>query len=370
MRKILIGCIVLVYTHAAKLEVGSTTLEVGGQIVGDTAWIKDGSHTYHDSEIRRARAYLEGDIIPSLSYEIEYSFTGKHHWKDVYLKYTGLPKWTVYLGNIKEPFGLEALTSSKYNTFMERGLADFYNSRKIGLLLKGYQKRGRDVFTYALGGFGRSLDDMLDHQKDSRSIVGRATYAKVFSKDYLFHLGLSASHTSFDANSIKLSSDAGTHLFNGSLIKTKVKHVKNTKRIGIEGAMVSGAFSFQSEYIAYSLAQRLTTYDFSGWYAQIGWFVTGESRAYKAKKAVFSRVNPKHPIDKDGLGAIEVAIRVSRIDLDDKDENGGKEQDLTLGVNWYLRSDLRLMADYTYANHIGSESKHAKILQLRVQYDF
>lgn len=356
-------CIVLAYANAAKLE-------VGGQIVADTAWIEDDTHTYHDSEIRRARIYLKGDIIKFLSYEIEYSFTGKHDWKDVYLKYTGLPNWTMYIGNIKEPLGLEALTSSKYDTFMERGLADFYNSRKMGLLLKGYQKKDETIFTYSLGGFGKSFDDILNHKKAGTSIVGRATYAKVISKENLFHLGLAASYTSYDSDTIKLSSDTGSHLFDGSFIKTKVKHVENTKRLGVEAALVSGPFSLQGEYIAFSIKKQPITYDFSGWYTQISWFLTGESRNYKAKKAVFSRVKPKHPLDKDGFGAVEVAFRVTQTDLSDRDEKGGNERDFTFGTNWYMKSNLRLMANYTYADLIGSKSKHANIFQIRAQYDF
>ncbi|SFV62091.1 Phosphate-specific outer membrane porin OprP; Pyrophosphate-specific outer membrane porin OprO [hydrothermal vent metagenome] len=370
MKKVIIMCSFLLCAHASMFERGQGKFEAGGQIVADTAWIDDNGDTYHDSKIRRARVYLKGDITKFFSYEIEYSFTGKNDWKDVYLKYTGLPGWMIYAGNIKEPFGLEAITSSKYNTFMERALADFYNSRKIGLLIKGYQKNDNDVITYALGGFDKSLDETIDHKKGDSSLVGRVTYAKIISKKEIYHLGLSASYTAHDKDSVKLSSDIGSSLYQGSFIKTKVKKVDHTKRIGIESAMVSGAFSFQGEYVAYAIAKQLITYNFSGWYAQASWFLTGETRKYKAKTAVFSRVKPLRPVNKGGYGAVEVAFRVTQLDLSDKDENGGKERDLSLGVNWYLKSNLRLMAEYTYADELSGRSKDANIFQLRAQYDF
>ena len=370
MKIVIILCSFILYAHAATFERGESKIEAGGQIVADTAWIDDSGHSYHDSKIRRARVYLKGDITKYLSYELEYSFTGKNDWKDVYLKYTGFPGWMIYAGNIKEPFGLEALTSSKYNTFMERALADFYNSRKIGLLIKGYQKSDNNVVTYALGGFGKSLDEAIDHKQGDNSLVGRVTYTKIVSKDQIYHVGLSASYTTHDKDSVKLSSDIGSSLYKGSFIKTKVKKVDHTKRIGLESALVSGAFSFQGEYVAYAIAKQFVTYNFSGWYAQASWFLTGESRKYKAKSAVFSRVKPLKPVDKGGYGAVEVALRVTQLDLSDKDENGGKERDLSLDVNWYLKSNLRLMAEYTYADELTGKSKDANVFQLRAQYDF
>ena len=371
MKKVvMLLCSFALCIHAATFERGNIKIEAGGQIVADTAWIDDNTDSYHDSKIRRARAYIKGDITNYLSYELEYSFTGNNHWKDVYLKYMGFPGWMIYAGNIKEPFGLEELTSSKYNTFMERALADFYNSRKIGLLLKGYQKSDTDVVTYALGGFGKSLDDALDHKQGDNSLIGRVTYAKVVSKDEIYHVGLSASYTAHDKDSVKLSSDVGSSLYKDSFIKTKVKKVDHTNRIGLESAVVSGAFSFQGEYVAYSIAKQLVTYHFSGWYVQASWFLTGESRKYRAKNAVFSRVKPLNPVDKGGYGAVEVAMRITQLDLSDKDENGGKERDISLGVNWYLMSNLRLMAEYTYADALTTASKDANVFQLRAQYDF
>jgi len=370
VKKVAILCSFVLCAHAVVFERGQSKIEAGGQIVADTAWIEENGRSYHDSKIRRARVYIKGDITKYLSYELEYSFTGNHHWKDVYLKYTGLPGWMIYAGNIKEPFGLEALTSSKYNTFMERALADFYNSRKMGLLIKGYQKSDNNVVTYAVGGFGKSLDEALDHKQGDNSLVGRVTYAKIISKDEIYHVGLSASYTAHDKDSVKLSSDVGSSLYKGSFIKTKVKKVDHTKRIGLEGAMVSGAFSLQGEYVAYSIAKQFISYHFSGWYTQASWFLTGESRKYKAKSAVFSRVKPLNPVDKGGYGAFEVALRVTQLDLNDKDENGGKERDLSLGLNWYLMSNLRLMAEYTYADALTERSKDVNLYQLRVQYDF
>ena len=370
MRNIIILCLICACANAVEFNEGKNKIKVGGQVVADTARIDDNGLSNNDSELRRVRLYLKGDINKNFAYEVEYSFIGNNNWKDLYIKYTGFKNWVVYGGNIKEPFGLEALTSSKYNTFMERGLADFYSSRKLGLFAQGYHKNDDNVVTYSLGGFMNSIDDILNDEKDTSSFVGRVTYAKMISKKDIFHVGLALSRTNYDLDKIKLSSNAGSKLYDGSFIKTKIKNVDSTTRVGLEVATVLGSFSFQSEYISISLSKTDIDYKFNGWYTQLSYFLTGESRNYKAKTARFSRVKPIKPMDKDGFGAIEVACRVTQIDLEDKDKKGGKERDYTLGINWYLKSNLRLMADYTYAKKIEGKSKDANIFQLRAQYDF
>ncbi len=360
----------VVYTYGNTFNIGKNKIKAGGQIVADTAWIDDNGYRYHKSEIRRARIYLKGDLTKFLSYELEYSFTGKNDWRDVYLKYTGFSGWMIYIGNIKEAFGLEALTSSKYNTFMERALSDLYNSRKMGILVKGHKKIDTNILTYAAGGYGKSLDEAIDNKHGNNSLTTRLTYAKIFSKKMIYHLGISTSFTDHDQDSIKLTSDIGSHLYLGSFLKTKVKKVDHTKRIGLEAAVVYNALSFQGEYILYTISNTINSYNFSGWYIQASWFLTGESKKYKIKSATFSRTKPYKPINQGGYGAVEVALRLTQLDINDKDENGKEERDIAFGINWYLKPNLRLMSEYTFADEILENSKDAKLFQLRVLYDF
>ena len=46
-----------------------------------------------------------------------------------------------------------------------------------------------------------------------------------------------------------------------------------------------------------------------------------------------------------GWGAFELAFRASYADLTDKDIIGGRESNLSFGVNWYLTEKIRLMAN-------------------------
>ena len=48
--------------------------------------------------------------------------------------------------------------------------------------------------------------------------------------------------------------------------------------------------------------------------------------------------------------AWEVAVRYSYANLNNKDFTGGKINDVTLGLNFYLNNRARIMANYSFIN--------------------
>jgi len=47
-----------------------------------------------------------------------------------------------------------------------------------------------------------------------------------------------------------------------------------------------------------------------------------------------------------GIGAWELAVRYSQLNLNSNDIRGGNEKDLTVGLNWYTTPNLKLMTNY------------------------
>ena len=118
-------------------------------------------------------------------------------------------------------------------------------------------------------------------------------------------------------------------------------------------------------------------FDFDGSYIYASYFLTGESRAYSAKKGKFGRVKPKSKKH----GAWELALRYSTLDLDDGSIQGGEEDNITIGVNWYATKYVRFMANYvmtdsdptSYRHNDGSGNRvddELNVFQLRAQIDF
>ncbi len=338
--------------------------KLGGQIVVDRAWIEGDDANTQGNELRRARVSLKGKLTPKVEYEIEYSFTGKNRWKDVNVEYQALKKLGIQAGNTKEPIGLEALISSKNSTFMERSMVHtFMQKRKLGVVVSGHYVDGEHHGTLTFGVFGKSLDKLLAKKRDGTSVIGRITYALVHSKESLVHIGASAGSTKYHAKSVKYSTDVGSHLYSGSLIKSKIKNVRKIKRVGLETAIIKGPFSFQGEYVALKAFNQKDSYNFDGWYGQVSFFLTGEHRKYKVKTAKFSRTKIKNH-------ALQVAFRASKIRLQDKKHRPREEVDLTLAFNYYFKKNIRLMSSYTFAEVMEPSILKEHVLQVRGLYGF
>ena len=68
------------------------------------------------------------------------------------------------------------------------------------------------------------------------------------------------------------------------------------------------------------------------------------------------------------MGAWEVCLRYSHLDLTDGLIAGGVLDDFTVALNWYLNPNTRFMFNYVYADRedVGS----ANIFQMRFHIDF
>lgn len=349
------------------------SFELSGQVVADAAWFEseEGEST-SDQAIRRARLALKGNILSGLNYEVEYSFSGNNNRKDVYLEYEFLPEYFIKAGNIKEPIGLEALSTSKVNTFMERSLAQaFLNKRKLGIQIQHPFQSDKHHYTLATGAFGKSLDELIDNEESGNAVVARATYAYIPTKNKrVFHLGAATAYTDYDAQKVTLNTRPESDLFDRKLVSTKITNVEENQHVALESLLIWDNLSLQGEYINMDIQNSSTNYNFESWYLQSSWLITGESRRYKAKKATLSRIKPKHAVTEGGLGAWEVALRMSYLDIADKDEQESKETDYMLGINWYATSNLRVMANYVRAQLTQPDLSSEDIVQVRMQYDF
>ena len=77
-----------------------------------------------------------------------------------------------------------------------------------------------------------------------------------------------------------------------------------------------------------------------------------------------------------GIGAWELVARVAQIDLNDRHVNGGEETAFTGGINWYVNSNIRFLADYSKVLDLkGGKFDHTAaedldIVQVRTQLTF
>jgi len=347
---------------------GMHSLKFGGRIMTDYAIWDNGSETFSGTEFRRIRFFNSGKVYDNVRYKLQLDFAGGDvSIKDVYVE-TSLPYFVnVKVGHFKEPFRLEALTSSKYITFMERALPiAFSPERNVGIML--HDSFLDDKLSIQAGLFreASSGDDVII--EDVRNITSRITFLPINNDENLLHLGAAFTSRSSSDDTYSVSSRAENHL-GTKLLDMDLEDVSGMNLMGAEMAFVMGSFSFQGEYIINSV-EAIEDYSFSGYYGQVSYFLTGEKRKYKNSLAGFDRVKPnKNMKEGEGLGAFEIAARYSSMDL--SEAHAGTLNDTTVGLNWYLNPCTRLMFNYvmgTLVNH-GEETTE-NTFQCRMQIDF
>jgi phosphate-selective porin OprO/OprP len=301
--------------------------------------------------------------------------------KDVYIGMKGLGcLGTAKVGNFKEPYSLEELASSKYITFMERALPSvFDSSRNFGL---GFSNAILDErMTWATGVFADSNDGGEYFSGDANfNVSSRVTGLPLYADDgrQLIHLGFSGSYQVRDDTTVRARQRPEIHLAQ-RYVDTGDLQTDGNGLIAAEIAGVFGPVHVSSEY-KHAFINQVDGKDLDlyGAYVQAGWFLTGESRPYKKSAGTWSRVKPKNPFDPDAgkWGAFEVASRFSYIDLNSHNANGGKERNVTVGLNWYLYSNVRLTANYVYADvrstgdNLGNARGAVHGAQARAQIEF
>jgi phosphate-selective porin OprO/OprP len=365
-------------------------LKIGGRIMTDWATIDPDSQVEDDFpdlkgsgvEFRRARLYISGTVYGRVDFKAQYDFAGGDaDFKDVYLGLKKVPGvGHIRVGHFKEPFSLEELTSSKYITFMERSLPNAFSpSRNTGIML--YNPVLDKRMTWAVGyfynadGFGDTFEDYSNTNLTAR-LTGLPWYAD--KGERLLHLGLSYSSQSRDEahSTVRFRARPEAHMASDRLVDTGSIAADGVSLINPEVALVFGPFSLQGEYTTASVdSTAANDPEFSGYYVYASYFLTGEHRNYKTSKGAFDRVKPKNNFGSagGGAGAWEIGLRLSHLDLNDEAIGGGEEDNTTVGLNWYLNPNTRVMFNYVSADlekRTGVGDGSVSIFETRFQIDF
>ena len=148
---------------------------------------------------------------------------------------------------------------------------------------------------------------------------------------------------------------------------------------------------------------------FSGYYLSAMWFLTGESKAASyqvdnnSNGGSFRQIDIKHPLSAGGYGALALTARLSQVDLNsgpfqgntyydlftwapntksrlfvyNSGVLGGRQEDTTVGLNWYPEVGVRVMANWTHVLALSAPYSqpwangiHPNLFVLRTQVDW
>jgi phosphate-selective porin OprO/OprP len=317
------------------------------------------------------------------------------------------------VGNMKGPMGLAWLNSNNFIEFIERPLASdaFTPGRHIGLAALTHGDR----WSTKIGIFSTSLQDTSTIPSPATpynraapnsvatggqqyfEVIGRLTYAPILEKNALLHLGggvvyqvVNSATGQTEANVLRPGSNIRTEanilrenllgtpdLSCGLVYGASAKCTMDVVNYNAELAAAFGPFSFQGEYfgshynrsaaaLAYAAANGAgvdatggTSLNFNGYYLQGMWNLTGESRAESYNvgwfdTAAFGAINILHPVSAGGIGAWQIGVRFSELNLNSGGIQGGREEDVTVGVNWYPEKGVRLSANWIHVAHLSA----------------
>ena len=388
------------YKNLVKLELGGRFLVDGGYIGADQTLQNAFQNTYPplrgwNDVLRSARVNVVGTFYQAINAKVEVEFAQTRELKDAWVGSAKKIPVIGYIkvGNMKEPFSLEELTSFDHITFMERSLPTqaFSPNRNVGFLFNNSVLNER--ITWAAGGFYNTgdLNNLYsggDPQDKWNTANGYSVAARVTGLPWyeeggkrLLHLGLSynfrARNMSKDGAEEKFGTRPESYLTDEKIVSTGTVAANGTNLINGELAWVWGAFSLQGEYFhAFTNAEGSPR--FWGYYVYGSLFLTGEHRKYDTVNGIFVNTKPRRSFNpsRGGWGAWEIVVRLSYLDLNDGNIKGGKELDFTAGLNWYLNPNIRLMFNYIRSHVEDRDTSpsvsngYANTFQARLQFAF
>jgi phosphate-selective porin OprO/OprP len=345
------------------------------------------------ADFRRARLAAVGNVADNVAYsaEFDFAFPGRPSLMDVWLELRNLSALqNLKIGFFRQPFGLDGLTSVKELTFIERALPfAFLPFRQIGAMAHG--TNAAEDITWAVSGFRFPTDFFGGQIGDDGGygLATRLTGVLIDNGDQcVLHAGGAYSVIDPANDRVRYLSppeffiaETGGAAFVPDTGLTFVPPFVDTGPIPTDVvnlfeadlAATSGPFHGQAEVI-YAVVSRPrgSAVGFSGVSTQAAWILTGEHRPYNRKSGVLGRVVPAHPFGDRSRGAWEVAARWSYLDLNDAEVRGGRLNDVTLGLNWYLNQFTKFQFNYIRASLVSpvNGASDASILAARAQVDF
>lgn len=327
--------------------------------------------------IRRGRIFAFGRLLRQYDFRFEYDFAADDGPKDIYfegVKFTRYVKWRI--GNFREPFSLGRQTSSFDHGFLERALSvqALTPGRNPGIMLRHLEMNNRLFWAVSVTTGGKVTDD--NRVKARIMYSGRLTGLALYRNEgkSLLHLGASFSLRDPKGNASRVVARPEAR-FAPFFVDTGEFSATSMTLAGVEVAMVRGPYWAQAEWVGYDAeTSNSSSVSFSGSYAEMGWFLTGESKFYRTQDGKFGRITPNRLFEGgnpftgrgDG-GALEFTGRVSTLDLNSGPISGGEITDVSVGMNWYLNQSSRFML-----NVIRSDVKNvgtADLVLLRYQFN-
>ena len=401
-------------------------IHVGGAVQYDGAWytapaalekFPGGTGPFNDGvNQRRGRLRADGTLYKSVDFAVEYEFfngvlpaglpaTAANVFNspgptDAWITLKNIPVvGNVRIGNQKEPFSLEHLNNYRALEFLERSV--LFDASQATRFNNGFTP-GVSVFRtwaddriYTAGGFFKNESDLFGFgvNDGNYATTGRVGILPIYDPESNVSLWIGGAMSYRNPVNGQVRVNVRDNVRNAPfpllnlVADTGVLNASSQSLYNLETGAAIGPVTVQAEYLANLVRDagpvggpNVGTAVFQGFYAETMVFLTGERRTWNPKAAVFNRIQPLTNFGfsgdgtPTGIGAWELAVRYSYLDLTDKTISGGRLNSVTLGLNWYLNANAKLQFnyDYTYRDNAANPFAKGEIHSVgtRMAFDF
>jgi phosphate-selective porin len=293
----------------------------------------------------RSKGKLAWDFYATVDYQEKATRDGTAF--DVYDMKVGIPIGPVKLdiGKMKEPICYELSGLSILLPHQERILLPFYPTRSIGVKLSGYL--WGDRMTWAGGAYNDYFDSNVGKGEDGNDYVGRMTalaYESQDKRDYL-HLALGYRHAGNDDGKMRFAGRPESNVID-KIVDTGSFPADHANEVSYEALYNHGPMSVLAERFDARVDSRETGFPrFHGYYTEVAWVVTGETRPYFRAQAYALGPTPDRR-----WGALELVGKYSHLDVTDGTLDGGLLDKWYFGANWWLSTQWKLGMGYGNGN--------------------
>jgi phosphate-selective porin OprO/OprP len=333
--------------------------------------------------IRRAYFGIQGTAFKDFLYEFRLNVGGSANENGdpllnlARIAWIGIPHFRVNVGVIQPIFTLGDTVSSGQLTYIEK---DELVNIATGVFGGGDGRRGVEL-TYQQADLFHSGDNLLvsgaftggtsgsstghgTGGDEQTQVLGRAAYRLWSDGTSNIQVGGSGAailHRSPTSSGLTLSDRPEIRVDGTSLVSAAVPNVHDGNMWAVDGGANIKNFYVSGEYHHYKLDRTevgIPDPDFSGWYVEGTWILTGEPKTYSASAGnneIGSWGMPKvvkpFSISGNSWGAWEIGVRYTDLDLNFNEHTtalaggiaGGEQKIVAVGLNWYMNNNIRLM---------------------------
>jgi phosphate-selective porin OprO/OprP len=309
-------------------------------------------------QLRDFRLLLKGRFptLPRLSYTIGYMYdAGIEAWR---FRQTGLmvdvPELSgnLFIGRTKEGFSTNKMMVGYHGWANERATA---NDAFLPILADGVKWTGAAAggkVVYNLGWFNDTRSENESFNRNDNQFAVRGVWLPLGGgqeSPRLLHLALEYRYGESDDGTLRFRSKPESFPAQSYAIDSGSFAAHHSNMVGVETYYRDGPRIFGMEYIFNDVsAPESGDPMLHGGEIFAAWILTGETRPYSARGALFQAVSPARTVFEGGPGAWEVVLRYSYADLDDGAIRGGRFRRITSMVNWHLSDNVRLELAYGY----------------------